>query len=94
MPMNKGCTIFFQMFFLLVLSFSVSAASFTSLNSPNMCTGQWSNCDYAFADDNNRSLSSPSSTTNKTETFAKYDFSLPQDAVINSVFFKAYFFSK
>ena len=61
--------------------------------SPSSCSGEWANCNFAFADDLNVSTADVNGDTNKTGAWRNYGFSLPAIADINGVSVLADFFA-
>ncbi len=76
---------------LAVLVFAALVSAATVLNSPSVCSGEWANCSYAFADNGNVSTASVNASVNKTETWSGYNFSIPSNASINNVTVRADF---
>jgi len=81
------------MFILPLLLFAAAVFAVTSLNSPSACSGQWTNCAYAFADDANRTTATATSSSSKTGTWNNYGFSIDDSSVINNVTVRADFFA-
>src|SRR3989344_1309157 len=72
---------------LLILVFAVFAT--TSLVSPTLCTGTWNSCSNANADNS----AVAKATNGKSGSWYGFGFSIPSDAVINSVKVRADFFA-
>lgn len=73
--------------------FSVMAFAASSLNSPALCSGQWTNCANAYADNSNRASAKVSSGLTKTGAWGNYGFSLPTSASVDAVTVRADFYS-
>ena len=80
----------FSALFLLLASIAFATVSFQS---PTTCSGQWTNCSNAFADNINRATATVSSSTPKTGLWHNYHFALPSDATIESVKVRSDFFA-
>lgn len=65
----------------------------TLLNSPSSCSGSWTNCSNAFADNNNRATASVNANLNKTGVWNNYGFSIANDSVIDNVTIRSDFFA-
>jgi PKD repeat protein len=76
---------------LLLLAVPVLATLLS--NSPTACSGQWTSCTNAFANDANRATASVSATANKTGIWNNYGFNIPSSASIDSVLVRADFFA-
>lgn len=81
----------FSIFICLSLTSVALAASL--VNSPSACSGQWTSCEKAFANDTNRATASVTGTSNKTGVWNNYNFTIPNSASINSVIVQADFFA-
>ena len=82
--------------FSTIVLISISALivfGLNSFNSPSLCSGQWTNCNNAFADNANRATASVTSNTNKSGIWNNYGFSIPTSAVIDNVIVRADFFA-
>ena len=87
----KKNIIFYLVFIVLISTFAVLAAE--SFNSPSSCSGQWTNCNNAFADNANRATATATSTSDKSGIWYNYGFSIPASAVIDNVVIRSDFFA-
>lgn len=76
--------------FLLVYSVVLAASA---QNSPTACSGQWSNCANANANDANRATATATNTANKTGIWNNYGFFIPGGSIIDAVTVRADFFA-
>ena len=82
------------LFALIILSFVFSFVTATvNSNSPSACSGQWTSCSNAFADNTNRATATATGSSNKTGIWNNYGFSIKDSAIINSVVVRADFFA-
>ncbi len=83
--------LFIPLLFLFIFFILVTAT--TVQNSPTACSGSWTNCVNAFADNTNRATTTASSSSNVSGTWTTYGFSLPANAQVTSVRVRADFFA-
>ena len=76
-----------------LLLLAVPVLAIVLSNSPAACSGQWTSCTNAFANDANRATASVSGTANKTSIWNNYGFNIPSSASIDSVLVRADFFA-
>lgn len=88
--MRKIPTLFFVS---LVAIFAVSAFAASLYNSPSACSGQWTDCNNAFADGTNVSSITAGDTTNRTGIWQDYGFALANNSTVNNVVVRADFFA-
>lgn len=62
-------------------------------NSPSACTGQWTSCTNAFANDASRATASVSSGANKSGIWNNYGFSIADSSQIDNVTIRTDFFA-
>ena len=82
-----------MIFLISALLFTATVFATLQSNSPSLCSGQWTNCSNAFADNTNSATATATSSANKTGTWQNYGFSIPNSAQINSVIVRADFFA-
>ncbi|HIJ97714.1 TPA: hypothetical protein H1012_01730 [archaeon] len=73
--------------FLALFAVAVFAAS--SQRSPATCSGQWTSCTNAFADNVNYASVTATSSVNRSGVWHNYSFSIPGSASIDSVVVRA-----
>ena len=85
----KACL--FSLFSLSLFAVAVFALFLS--NSPSACSGQWTKCLNAFADNANKSVAAAYSGVNKTGVWNNYGFSISDSANISSIMVRADFFT-
>jgi len=78
-------------FFVLVLVLAVYAL--TSVNSPTTCSGQWTTCTNANANDASRATATATNTANFSGIWRDYGFSISDSSSIDSVIVRPDFFA-
>lgn len=81
------------LFMIMLLSVVALVLGVTLFNSPSACSGQWTSCSNAFANDANRATASVSATSNKSGIWNNYGLSITQGSTINRVNVRADFFA-
>lgn len=89
--MNKNSKIIVSVITLVLLSATVLAL--IQLNSPSACSGQWTTCSNAFANDASRATATATNTVNKSGVWNNYGFSISNSSSINNVTIRADFFA-
>jgi PKD repeat protein len=77
----------------LIFLFAVAVAAVIVERSPTVCSGEWTSCSNAFADDSNRATAAVTGTTNKSGIWRDYNISIPSDAAIDQVRVRIDFFA-
>lgn len=77
---------------LLILSATIVVANVV-FNSPTACSGQWTRCSNAFADNANRATASATGSASKSGIWNGYGFSIPSSASIDQVVVRADFYA-
>ncbi len=87
--MNKNIAV--TLLVIVIAALAVYAATTTS--SPTSCSGQWTSCSNAFADNTNRATASVTGSANKSGIWRNYGFSIGSGSIVNNVTVRADFFA-
>ena len=77
---------------MLILSAAIVVANVV-FNSPAACSGQWTNCSNAFADNSNRATAQATGSASRSGLWNGYGFSMPSSASIDKVIVRADFYA-
>ena len=77
---------------LVIVGLSLTGRAISSNISPSSCSGYWSSCANAFADDSSRATASTKSSS-KTGIWRNYNLIMPLSATIEKVYLRADFFA-
>lgn len=91
--MNNANKSHLLLFLFLTFLFIISVSAVTQLNSPTTCSGLWTDCSNAFADNTNVATASVSTGVNKSGTWQNYGFSIENSSTITNVTVRADFFA-